>query len=76
MRLVVQEEQLGTGHAVMQARSYIKNLKEGYVMVLWGTRLSLRPVRLRNSAAFAARVLLLRPSFRPVSKTPRATAGS
>jgi bifunctional UDP-N-acetylglucosamine pyrophosphorylase/glucosamine-1-phosphate N-acetyltransferase len=26
---VVQEKQLGTGHAVMCAREYIKNLKEG-----------------------------------------------
>jgi bifunctional UDP-N-acetylglucosamine pyrophosphorylase/glucosamine-1-phosphate N-acetyltransferase len=33
---VVQEEQLGTGHAVMQAREYIKNLKQGYVVVLSG----------------------------------------
>lgn len=33
---VVQEKQLGTGHAVMCAREYIKNLKEGYVVILSG----------------------------------------
>lgn len=32
----VQEEQLGTGHAIMQARDYILNSKAGHVLVLTG----------------------------------------
>jgi bifunctional UDP-N-acetylglucosamine pyrophosphorylase/glucosamine-1-phosphate N-acetyltransferase len=35
VRYVVQEQQLGTGHAVMQAEEYLRG-KEGYVFVLCG----------------------------------------
>lgn len=35
VRYALQEEQLGTGHAVMQAREYLQG-KDGYVIVLYG----------------------------------------
>jgi len=35
VKYAVQEQQLGTGHAVMQAEDYLKN-KEGYVFILYG----------------------------------------
>ena len=35
VKYVMQEKQLGTGHAVMQAEEYIRNTS-GYVLVLYG----------------------------------------
>ena len=35
VKYVLQEEQLGTGHAVMQAEKYFKD-KDGYIFVLYG----------------------------------------
>ena len=42
-----QEELLGTGHAVMQAESYLKG-KEGKVLILYGDVPIIRPETLRN----------------------------
>lgn len=48
VKYVVQEEQLGTGHAVMQAMPYLEDKEEGKVIVLYGDVPIVRPETIKG----------------------------
>lgn len=48
IKYAVQEEQLGTGHAVMQAMPFLENKEEGKVVVLYGDVPIVRPETIKG----------------------------